>query len=40
MHPYGQLFLVLKCLMIVYGITLVIKFFGWTFLYLRTQEGW
>jgi maltodextrin utilization protein YvdJ len=37
MHPYGQMFLVLKCIMIVYGGTLVVKFFGWLFLYLRSE---
>lgn len=25
MHPYGQMFMVIKCLMIVYGVVLVLN---------------
>lgn len=40
MHPFEQAWTILKCAMLVYGGLMTFKFFGWAFLYLRTQEGW
>lgn len=37
MHPHGQMFLVLRCLIIAYGIMLSLKFMVMLYVYLLRE---
>lgn len=39
MHPFGQMFMVLRCICLVYGVLLFVKF-GVHILRLLARETW